>query len=114
MLTEKSITQQLRFHKLPFPEDLGRGWATVVLEEITAFFEKVGLRPSSEGAPAVSHPEGGEVREDLQERRRESPGEKGLVPTRPYHCRSIWNVVQTDGDKASSLSQKKEELEGSH
>lgn len=26
MLTEKSITQQLLFHKLPVPEDLGRTW----------------------------------------------------------------------------------------
>jgi hypothetical protein len=47
MLTEKSITQQLRFHKLPFPEDLGRRWGTVVLEEITALFQKVGLQPRS-------------------------------------------------------------------
>lgn len=38
MLTEKSITQQLRFHKLPFPEDSGVGG---ILEEITALFKKV-------------------------------------------------------------------------
>ena len=67
MLTEKSITQQLRFHKLPFPEDLGVGggeWATVVLEEITALFERVGLQPSPEHGSAVPHPEGGEGSED--------------------------------------------------
>lgn len=29
MLTEKSITQQLRFHKLPFPEDLVGGGGAV-------------------------------------------------------------------------------------
>lgn len=43
MLTEKSITQQLLFHKLPFPEDVGRGWATVVLEGVAALFQRVGL-----------------------------------------------------------------------
>lgn len=86
MLTEKSITQQLRFHKLPFPEDLGRGWATVVLEEIIALFKKVGLQPSSEQGSSCLSPGGRGSERGPWERRRESPGEKGLVPTRPYYA----------------------------
>lgn len=86
MLTEKSITQQLRFHKLPFPEDLGRGWAVVVLEEITALFTKVGLQPSSEHGSGSLSPRGRGSGRGHRERRRESPGQKGLVPTRPYQA----------------------------
>lgn len=58
----------------------------MVLEEIIALFKKVGLQPSSEQGSSCLSPGGRGSERGPWERRRESPGEKGLVPTRPYYA----------------------------
>lgn len=61
MLTEKSITQQLCFHKLPFPEDLGRGWATAVWRKSLLCLRKWASSHPRNVAPSASPAEEGEV-----------------------------------------------------
>lgn len=84
MLTEKSITQQLLFHKVPFPEDLGRGGRGGAGGN-HCFVPEPGppglLGPGLQLPPDRREGSGG-APEPEQEG---VTWEKGLVPTRPHH-----------------------------
>ena len=114
MLTEESITQQLHFHKLPFPEDSGRGVDHGGAGGITALFQNAGLQPSSERSSSClltrgrgDEPEGGESH--LGRRILSQPGflTQGLIQQIHLEC-----CVNGRGYSLISVSKEERKLDG--